>query len=78
MEIEYRINRVTRYEVLRYEMNDNGSGMSRQLGEYGNEHMAFEVGYALAKKEHDDLGWPMGDERIKYPVYDPPNTLPES
>jgi hypothetical protein len=29
--------------------------------------MAYAVGYALCKAEHDRLGWPPADERIQYP-----------
>ena len=68
--IEYRVRPVTRYIVTRYEEKDGGrSGASSPQGEYENADMAFEVGYALCKAEHDRLGWPLGDERIKYPIH---------
>lgn len=68
--IEYRVRPVTRYVVTRYEQLDNGasnSGGSSVIGEYDNAEKAYEVGYAVCKAEHDRLGWPPGDERIKYP-----------
>jgi hypothetical protein len=66
MKVEYRVISVTRYAVTRYEEGEQ-SAASRQVGEYGNAEMAYEVGYALAKAEHQRLGYPPGDERIQYP-----------
>lgn len=66
MRIEYRIRPVGRYIVTRYEETDNTGG-SRVIGEYDSADVAFEVGYALAKAEHERLGWPIADERIAYP-----------
>lgn len=64
--IEYRVRPVTRYIVTRYcEMNDGG-GVST-CGEYDNEEVAYQVGYALAKTEHERQGWPADDPRIQYP-----------
>lgn len=65
--IEYRVRPVTRYIVTRFEESERG-GSSGQLGEYDNNQVAFEVGYALCCAEHERLGWPPGDERIKYPT----------
>lgn len=70
--IEYRVRPVTRYIVTRWEGDDDPkqaqANGSRQIGnEYANAETAYEVGYALCKAEHDRLGWPPGDERIKYP-----------
>lgn len=66
--IEYRVRPVTRYVVTRYhEAADGRTGGSEVKGEYDNHDMAYEVAYALAKHEHDQLGYPPGDERIKYP-----------
>lgn len=67
MLIEYRVRPVTRYVVTRYEHNEAGQSISSTAGEYDNAASAYDVGYALAKAEHDRLGWPPGDERIKYP-----------
>lgn len=69
--IEYRVRPVTRYIVSRFEERDGGgtSGSSRQQGEYDNADVAYQVGYALAKAEHDRLGYPPGDERIVYPTH---------
>ena len=72
--IEYRVRPVTRYIVTRYEQTFGGAasvgGSVAGRGEYDNEATAYEVGYALARADHERLGWPLGDERIKYP--DPP------
>lgn len=68
--IEYRVRPVTRYVVTRFH-SESGEGRggcgSSVMGEYDNQQMAYEVGYALCKAEHDRLGFPPGDERITYP-----------
>ena len=66
MKVEYRVRPVTRYIVTRYYADDSASG-SEYKGEYDSPHIAYEVGYALAKEEHQRLGYPIGDERIQYP-----------
>lgn len=64
--IEYKIREVTRYIVTRYE--DNGrTGGSSSHGEFDNAETAYAVAYALCKTEHDNLGYPPGDDRIRYP-----------
>ena len=66
--IEYRLRPVTRYVITRYEDQlENGTASIRTLGEYDNQQVAFEVGTALCKAEHDRLGFPPGDARILYP-----------
>lgn len=69
--IEYRVRPVTRYIVTRWEGDNDPvakSAASRQIGnEYANAETAYEVGYALCRAEHERLGWPTGDDRIKYP-----------
>lgn len=73
MLIEYRVRPVTRYIITRFETSgpdENGRGCSGGCGtkgEFDNETVAYEVGYALCKAEHERLGWPVGDERIQYP-----------
>lgn len=74
--IEYRVRPVTRYVVTRYENFENQGGV-RTLGEYDNEYIAQEVGYALCKAEHERLGWAPGDMRIKYPDMKPTPPLTE-
>jgi hypothetical protein len=74
--IEYRVRPVTRYVVTRYEKVDEGSGGVRTLGEYDNQEVAQEVGYALCKAEHERLGWAPGDPRIIYPVMAPVPIVP--
>jgi hypothetical protein len=64
--VEYKVRPITRYVVTRFWRSPEGSG-GEQKGEYDNADMAYEVGYALAKAEHDQLGWPLTDERIQYP-----------
>jgi hypothetical protein len=68
--IEYRVRPVTRYIVTRFESSNEGgscSGGSESLGEFDHEPTAYRVGYALAKAEHEKLGYPTDDARIKYP-----------
>lgn len=65
--IEYKVRAVTRYVVTRFEQQDRSSGSSG-CGEFDNFDTAYAVGYALCKAEHDRLGWPVGDERIRYPA----------
>lgn len=66
--IEYRLRPVTRYIVTRFEESASGnSGSSVEIGTYPSGEVAYEVGYALAKAEHERLGLPVGDERIIYP-----------
>ncbi len=64
--VEYRVRKIERYIVTRYEAGENFAGGGVK-GEYPNEEIAHEVAYALCKAEHERLGWPVGDERIQYP-----------
>ena len=69
MKVEYRVRPHVRYVVTRYEESDDGNtGSCSERGEYGNNEIAFEVAYALCKAEHERLGYPLGDERIQYPL----------
>ena len=65
--VEYRVRPVTRYIITKYEEWSDRTPGVQTLGEYDNAEVAFEVGYALCKAEHDRLGWPVADERIQYP-----------
>jgi hypothetical protein len=67
--VEYRVRPITRFVVTRYHEEERGAGCETK-GEYDNANVAFEVGYALCKAEHERLGWPVGDERIQYPMRD--------
>ena len=68
LKVEYRVREVTRYHVTRhYSSLDERTGGTEQKGEYDNPNIAYEVAYALAKEEHSRLGYPLDDERIKYP-----------
>jgi hypothetical protein len=69
IELEYRVKEVTRYIVTRFTQNESQIGGTVETrGEYDNDLVAHEVAYALCKNEHNALGWPIGDERIKYPL----------
>lgn len=75
MNVEYRVRPVTRYIVTRFYSNDaDRSAGCETKGEFDSPTVAYEVGYALAKDEHQRLGYPLGDERIKYPT---PVPVPE-
>lgn len=66
--IEYQVRPVTRYFVTRFERSACGRGCgSSSHGEFDNFETAYAVGYALAKADHERMGWPVGDERIQYP-----------
>lgn len=68
MKVEYKIRRVTRFIVTRFQEDDAATtGSSIEVGTYPNADVAYEVGYALAKAEHERLGYEPGDERIQYP-----------
>lgn len=78
--VEYRVVPITRFQVTRYEegVDDETDGAPRgnycgcsQQGEFDNQTVAYEVAYALAAAEHQRLGWPLDDDRIKYPSGDP-------
>ena len=66
-QIEYRVRPVTRYIVRRFRGEESGGGMVSTIGEYDNADVAYQVGYACCKAEHDKLGWPLDDMRIQYP-----------
>lgn len=65
--IEYRVRPVTRYIVTSFRDEGDGGCSGRGHGEFDNEQTAYEVGYALARAEHERMGWPLDDERIQYP-----------
>lgn len=64
--IEYQVRVIKRYTVTRFYAGENTGGVE-QKGEYDNPTIAYEVGYALCKAEHERLGWPLADDRIRYP-----------
>ena len=72
--VEYRVKEVRRYIVTRHETVVSaegehvcGSNTTQGSGEYPNWDMAYQVGYALARLEHEQLGYELGDERVRYP-----------
>ncbi len=66
MKVEYRVRPVTRFIVTRYHQGENSGGVETK-GEFDSANVAHQVAYALAKEEHQRLGYPIGDERIQYP-----------
>jgi hypothetical protein len=44
-------------------------------GEFDNGQTAYDVAYALCRAEHERLGLPIADERIRYPdsPFEPPS-----
>ena len=64
--IEYKIKPVTRYIVSRYHQDGRAAGADVR-GEFDNEEMAYQVGYALCKAEHDAAGTHLGDTDFIYP-----------
>lgn len=71
MKVEYKVRPVTRFVVTRWHEAENCGG-SQTIGEYASNEAAFHVAYALCKQEHQQLGYPPGDERIQYPEELPP------
>ena len=79
--IEYRVRPVTRYIVTRYEQqrSENCGGLPSEKtigsvgsvgnGEFDNADTAYAVAYALARADHERLGYSLGDERIRYPEH---------
>lgn len=69
MKVEYKVREVKRYIVTRFQSDENEpkSGSSSVRGEFDNFNEAYNVGYALAKLEQEQLGYPPGDMRIIYP-----------
>lgn len=69
--IEYRVRPVTRWIVTKFEGLESEAGQiagsSSTCGEFDNFEQAYQVGYALAKADHNRLGYPPDDERIGYP-----------
>lgn len=68
--VEYRIKEKPRYIVTRYEStvgDERGSGSLCEVGQFDNPDAAYAVGYAMAKHDHEKLGYPPADERIQYP-----------
>jgi hypothetical protein len=81
LNVEYRVREIKRYTVTRHEtqVSDDGTeacGSNRQIGShYDNFETAYAVGYALCSKEHNDLGYDLSDDRIRYPISVPPGTV---
>ena len=69
MTIEYRARPVTRYIVTRHESHgDRQIPTTRQIGnEFDNHDTAYQVAYALARKEQEDLGLMPGDMGVIFP-----------
>ncbi|MDR6818498.1 hypothetical protein J2X76_003675 [Neorhizobium sp. 2083] len=69
MTIEFRVKRVERFIVTKYEQQNSGLiGSSRQIGkEFDNFDIAYEVAHALAKAEQERLGLAPGDTGVIFP-----------
>jgi hypothetical protein len=67
--IEYRVKRVERFIVTKYEEDTSKTtGSVRQIGkEFDNFETAYEVGYALAKADKERLGLGPGDDGVIFP-----------
>lgn len=67
--IEYRVKRVERFIVTKFEDDATGGTVScRQIGkEFDNFETAYEVGYALAKADKERLGLMPGDDGVIFP-----------
>jgi hypothetical protein len=75
MKVEYKVREIKRYIVTRYEESDDSkSGSCTQRGEFDNFDTAYHVGYAMAKLEHEKLGYPPGDMRVIYPESESPTS----
>jgi len=72
MNIEYKVRKIERFIVTRFEQDDDGGAGSTAIGEYSSERAAYDVAYACAKVEHERLGYPEDDDRIQYPEPLPP------
>lgn len=67
MAIEYRVKAVIRYIVTRHEDDGANSNVRQIGGEHDNGEVAYQVGYALARREAETQGYGPGDDRIQYP-----------
>lgn len=75
--VEFRVRPVTRFVITRYE-RDGMAAASRMCGEYESEDLAYDIGYALARQTREDMGEPVGSERVIFPQrpgYPPGNPL---
>lgn len=68
MTVEYRVKRVERYIVTRFEGADHRSGSVAQRGFYETPQVAYEVAYALCKAEHERSGEEPGSMNFIYPA----------
>lgn len=69
MTIEFRVKRVERFIVTRFQSEEGGAAQSaRQIGkEFDNFDTAYEVGYALARGEQESLGLKPDDMGVIFP-----------
>ena len=71
--VEYKVRPVTRYIVTRFECqesadgNSGSAGMSTQHGVFDNGSTAYQVAYALCRREHELSGEPIDSTNYKYP-----------
>lgn len=65
---EYRVRPVTRYIVTSFHQTPDGKADGRGHGEFENADTAYQVARALCREKHEELGYELGDDRIKYPI----------
>ena len=70
MTVEYRVRKITRYVVTRFESTEH-TGSTSTKGEYENFDVAYQVAYALCKAEHDVSGEEPGSMNFIYPKSEP-------
>lgn len=67
MRIEYRVRPVIRHVVTCWHDDEAGGQGVETKGEFDSHDIAYQVAYALCKEQHNNLGYPPGDERVRYP-----------
>lgn len=72
--VEYRVRPITRYIVTRFEevagdaVSPSAMCGSSAHGTFENGETAYQVAYALCRKEHDDSGQPVDSVNFIYPA----------
>lgn len=67
MKVEYKVRAVTRFILTRYEDSETSAGISSQRGEYDNAEVAYQVGYAMCRLEHEKSGEELDSMNFIYP-----------
>lgn len=69
MTVEYRVKPVTRYIVTRHDGTPTVNATRQIGGEHDNADTAYQVGYALAFQERENLCLPPGDMGVIFPEH---------